>query len=48
MEETQDIYSALHAKKELVIFDTAGHDDDIRVEKPKWISAISSFLESSK
>ncbi|MDP4221160.1 MAG: alpha/beta fold hydrolase [Bacteroidota bacterium] len=48
MEETQDIYSALRVKKELVIFDSAGHDDDIRVEKPKWISSISSFLEVNK
>lgn len=43
-QEIQNIFSSLPGSKELVTFDSAGHDNDFLLYPDKWTGAVSTFL----
>jgi len=42
--ETDAIYASLAGQKQLVVYETAGHESLCNKEHDKWIEAVSSFL----
>jgi alpha-beta hydrolase superfamily lysophospholipase len=43
-EETNEIYSNLHGKKELKIYENAGHEDYLIQYKNEWKSDVTDFI----
>jgi hypothetical protein len=42
--ETDAVYENLAGKKELVVYETAGHESLCDKEHGKWVTAVNSFL----
>lgn len=43
-EETDIIYKNIAAKKQLVIYETAGHESLCKMENDKWMASVNGFL----
>jgi uncharacterized protein len=43
-EETDAVYAGLAGKKQLVVYETAGHESLCDKEHEKWMNSVSSFL----
>jgi esterase/lipase len=43
-QETDAVYKNLAGKKQLLVYETAGHESLCDKEHDKWVSAVGSFL----